>query len=120
MTIGIKQNQHAVTDYAYVPLVLAAPRLANFEHEKRASYLVRTMALTVLAYSLATDMKASAVKVIPYKTHAALDLASGILSLAAPWVLGFSKNARARNTLLAMGVTGLIVGSLSLLGASRK
>lgn len=120
MMNGITKEDHAITDYAYVPLVLAAPTLAKFEDEKAAAVLVRTMAVTVLGYSMVTDMRGSAAKLIPYKTHAAIDFASGIVALAAPWLFKFSKNKRARNTLFAMGVTGLVVGTLSLIGASKK
>ena len=120
MITGITKEGHAFIDYSYVPLVLAAPTLAEFEEEKAAAVLVRTMAITVLGYSMITDMKGSAAKLIPYKTHAAIDFASGVFSLAAPWLLGFSKNKRARNTLLLMGVAGLVVGTLSMIGASKK
>lgn len=120
MIAGIKKEQHAIADYAYVPLVLAAPNLAGFKNEETAAVLVRAMAATALTYSLLTDMKGGVVKLIPYKAHLVLDLASGVLALAAPWAFGFKKNKRARNTLLAMGVTGLVVGALSLVGASKK
>lgn len=120
MMTGITKEAHAFIDYVYVPLVLAAPTLASFEEEKTAAVLVRTMAVTVLGYSMITDMKGSAAKLIPYRTHAAIDFGSGLLSLAAPWLLGFSKNKRARNTLLAMGLAGLVVGALSLIGASKN
>lgn len=117
---GITKEHHALADYAYVPLVLASPTLVRFEEEKTAARLVRGMAAAVLCYSLLTDMKGTAVKLMPYKTHAALDFASGVLSLAAPWLFGFSNHKRARNTLLAMSITGLAVGSLSWLGAVKK
>lgn len=120
MITGITKENHAFIDYSYVPLVLAAPTLAAFEEEKAAAVLVRTMAVAVLGYSMITDMKGSAAKWIPYKTHAALDVGSGVLALAAPWLLGFSKNKKARNTLLAMGMAGLAVGALSMIGASKE
>lgn len=64
-------------------------------------------------------MKGSAVKLIPYKAHAALDLTSEVLALAVP--LGFRiQKEQEGKTLLAMGVTGLVVRALSLVGASKK
>ena len=37
----------------------------------------------------------------------------GPLGFAAPWLLGFAGNARARNTFIAMGAFGLMAGLLS-------
>lgn len=120
MITGIKKNQHVITDYSYIPMVLAAPKLVGFAENKTAAQLCRAMSLTVLGYSLLTDAKWGVVKVIPYKTHAALDFASGVIALAAPWVLKFSSDKKARNTLIAMGITGLVVGTLSVIGARKS
>ncbi|HEX8464221.1 MAG TPA: hypothetical protein VF627_06335 [Abditibacterium sp.] len=51
--------------------------------------------------------------VMPFKMHLVLDTLGGLTGLAAPWVFGFSKNAKARKTFLAMGVFGLVAGLLS-------
>lgn len=120
MITGIKKDQHVFTDYSYIPLVLAAPKLVGFGQDKTAATVCRAMSLTVLGYSLLTDAKWGAYKLIPYKTHAALDFASGAVSLAAPWIFKFSKNKKARNTLLVMGLTGLVVGALSVIGAKKS
>jgi hypothetical protein len=53
------------------------------------------------------------IRIIPYKAHLTIDLVSSIAALAVPWLFGFSRNERARNTFLTMGVSGIIVGLLS-------
>lgn len=63
--------------------------------------------------ALVTKAEWGAVQVMPYKAHLAIDFATSVFSLAAPWVFGFSRNTKARNTFLAMGLTGLVVGLLS-------
>ena len=120
MIAGIKKEQHGFTDYSYIPLVLAAPKLVGFTENKTAAQVCRAMSLTVLGYSLLTDAKWGAVKLIPYKTHAALDFATGVLALAAPWVCKFAGDKKARNTLLTMGITGLVVGALSFIGSKKS
>lgn len=120
MITGIKKEQHAITDYTYVPLVFAAPKLIGFSENNTAATVCRAMSLTVLGYSLLTNAKWGAVKLIPYKTHAVLDFGSGVVALAAPWLLAFSTNKKARNTLLLMGLTGLVVGALSFIGAKKS
>ncbi len=120
MITGIKKNQHFITDYTYIPLVFAAPKLVGFNNDKTAATLCRAMSAGVLGYSLLTDARWGAWKLIPYKTHAALDFASGVFALAAPWVLKFSGDKKAKKTLIAMGVTGLVVGALSYIGATKE
>lgn len=117
---GIKRNEHGLADFAYVPLVFAAPKLAGFEKNKEATLLCRAFSVSALAYSLCTDAKWGAIKLIPYKVHAGLDVASGVLALGAVLMPQIAKNKAARNTFIAMGLTGLIVGTLSLIGAKSK
>lgn len=116
---GIKSNEHGLADFAYVPLVFAAPKLAGFENNNEATVLCRAFSVSALAYSVCTDAKWGAIKLIPYKVHAALDVASGVLALGASLVPQIAKNKSARNTFIAMGLTGLIVGTLSVIGAKN-
>lgn len=118
MVSGIKKEVHGVADYIYVPLVLAAPKLLKFENEQPAAGICYAMASGALAYTLCTDAPWGVAKIIPYKTHAAIDLCSGIFALAAPFILPVRKR-NARTTLLLIGVTGLLIGALSVIGASR-
>ncbi len=118
MITGITKNMHGFTDYTYIPLVFAAPKLVGFEEEKWASKVCYILSTTVLGYSVLTDAKWGVVKLIPYKTHAALDLSVGVIALASPMLLKTS-NKRAHNTLLLMGITGIAVGTLSLIGARK-
>ncbi len=119
MITGITKDKHWFTDYTYVPLVFAAPKLVGFEEEKWASKICYILSTTVLGYSLLTDAKWGAVKLIPYKTHAALDFSLGIIALASPVILK-TTDKKARNTLLLMGLTGIVVGTLSLIGAKKS
>ena len=104
---------HALTDYSYVPLVAAAPKLAGFEEEKTAVNLCHLLSSSILLSSLVTRAEWGPVPVMPYKAHLALDTFGGALALGAPWLFGFARNARARDTFLAMGAFGLMAGLLS-------
>ena len=120
MITGITKEMHVFTDYTYIPVVLAAPNIGKFEQDELPANVCRAFAGTVLAYSLLTDAKWGAVKLISYKTHAALDLSSGFAALAVAMLPSISKNKAARNCFLIMGITGLVVGTLSLIGANRR
>ena len=117
---GIKRNEHGLADFSYVPLVFAAPNITGFENNKQATLICRAFSVSALAYSLCTDAKWGVIKLIPYKVHAGLDVASGILAFGAAILPKINQDKAARNTFIVMGLTGLIVGTLSLIGAKRK
>jgi hypothetical protein len=113
MRHAIPRPYHWPADYSYIPLVATAPETLGFSNEKAATTLCRVFSGGVLLSALFTRAEWGLVRVMPYKAHVALDFASGVAALAAPWLFGFAHHARARNTFLAMGVTGLVVSWLS-------
>ena len=117
MITGIKKNEHFLTDYSYVPAVFMAPKIAGFEDNKQAANICRAFSGIVLGYSLLTKAKWGAVKLIPYKTHAALDLASGVAALAVSQSAFVKESKEASTTFKLMGIVGISVGILSLIGA---
>lgn len=113
MNQPISRKQHGFTDYSYIPLALAIPKLAGFEEEETAVTLTRVLAGGILTSSLFTRAEWGLFKTMPYKTHLALDVANGALAASAPWLFGFAKNKAARNAFLLLGAFGLLAGSLS-------
>ena len=109
----ISRKQHGFTDYSYIPVAALAPELFGFEDEKTAKLLSRIQAGNILLSSLFTRAEWGLFKIMPYKTHLILDVSVGVFSLTAPWLFGFSKNRKARNAFVAMGVTGILAGLLS-------
>ncbi|AYA37525.1 hypothetical protein D3Y59_10990 [Hymenobacter oligotrophus] len=109
----ISRRQHAIPEFTMIPSIAAAPAAFGFTHDKTASTLCYVLSGTALLSALFTRAEWGAVKVIPYKTHLALDAVSGLTALAAPWLFGFAKNTRARNAFLAMGAIASIVTALS-------
>jgi hypothetical protein len=112
--IGIPPKAHGFLDYAYAPLVWFAPQLGGFENDKTAVTLCRIISLATIGYSLFTNYKLGAVKKIPYKTHATIDIVAGAFNLASPWILKRQKQKATRNALLMMGLTSVIAGLFSL------
>lgn len=108
----ISRRQHGVADYLYVPAVAAAPELAGFT-SPTAARLARAFSASALVSALCTRAEWGVVKVVPYRTHLAVDAVTGLAALAAPWLFGFADDARARNTFLAMGVVALSAVALS-------
>lgn len=113
MNKPISRKAHAFTDYSYIPLALASPIIFDFEDEEQAKLAGKIQAGSVLVSSLFTRAEWGLFKIMPYKTHLLLDVAVSAFSLSAPWLFGFSKNRKARNAFLLMGVFGLSAGLLS-------
>ncbi|MFC6998878.1 SPW repeat domain-containing protein [Rufibacter roseus] len=109
----ISRELHGIADVAYIPAVASAPETVGFTEEETATTLCRAISGGTLVSALVTRAEWGAVKAMPFKMHLAVDFATSAFALAAPWLFGFSKNAKARNTFVAMGLTGLVVGLLS-------
>ena len=113
MNKPITRVQHGFTDYSYVPLVSSAPHLVGFTENKTAATLCYVLSSTILASSLVTRAEWGVFKVMPYRAHLVLDTVGGLAALTAPWLFGFAKDRKARNTFLAAGLFGLMAGLLS-------
>ena len=109
----ISRQLHGASDFSYIPLALALPKLGGFENEKTAALLAKVMAGNILAVGLFTRAEWGAFKKIPFKTHLLLDIVAGTLAVGAPWLFGFSKNKAARNAFLLLGGFSLLAGTLS-------
>jgi len=109
----ITRPMHGVADYGYAALVTAAPKLVGFENEKAATLLCYGLGGGALLYSLFTRYELGVFRIMPFKTHLMLDLAANVFALAAPWILGFSKNKQACNTCLVAATTGLVVSAFT-------
>lgn len=113
MNQPISRKQHGFTDYSYIPLALAMPKLAGFEDEEKAVTLTRVLAGGILMSSLFTRAEWGLFKTMPYKAHLVLDVANGALAASAPWLFGFAKNKAARSSFLVLGLFGILAGTLS-------
>ncbi len=109
----LTREQHGVVDYAYVPAVAALPAVVGFDRDDVPARLARLISGGVLVSTLATRAEWGVVRVMPFKVHLALDVATSALAVAAPWLFGFAKDERARNSFVAIGLLGLVVGALT-------
>ena len=109
----ISRAGHAFTDYPYIAAVSIAPKVLGFDDEPKAVLMTRILTTTILISSIFTRAEWGFVRVMPLKIHLILDVIGGLTALSAPWALGFSKNATARNAFLLFGVFGLIAGFLT-------
>lgn len=113
MSKPISRRLHGVLDYGYAAAIAAAPEIFKFQNQPAATILCRALGALTLVTSFCTRYELGAIRVLPFKIHLAADALTGIFSLGAPFLLGFSKHERARNAFVGFGVLALVVASLT-------
>jgi hypothetical protein len=86
----IDSKVHGILDYLVGLLLIAAPWLFGFSRGGAETWVPVVLGAGAVLYSLLTRYELGALKLIPFKMHLALDVASGVLLAASPWLFGFS------------------------------
>jgi len=102
---------HGVLDYLTCLFFAAAPAL--FGLTGAYATVCYILAGGYLVISLLTNMPLGAVKVLPFWLHGKLELVSGPVFIASPWLFGFAENTTARNLFVGAGIVFLLVYSLT-------
>ncbi len=104
----ISPTLHGVLDYGTCAFLALAPTLFNL-HGAYAT-VCYVLAAGYLVISLLTNMPLGAVRTIPFPIHGKLELVSGPVFIASPWLFGFANSSdTARNLFVALGVVFLLV-----------
>ena len=90
----IPRKVHGLLDYVVGLLLIVAPYLFNFSDVAPARIVAMAVGAAAIVYSLLTAYEMGAIKVIPFQTHLWLDLASGVVLAASPWLFGFADQIR--------------------------
>ena len=113
MAMRLSRQQHGIIDYVAAPLISIAPEIMGFEKEETAAGLCRMISSGSFMSAFTTKAEWGALKLMPFKTHCIVDIAVGVFSASAPWLFGFSRKKKARNTFLAIGALSILAGALS-------
>jgi predicted phage tail protein len=81
---------HGYLDYIMGVLLIAAPWIFGFARDGAETWIMVILGAAVIVYSLITDYELGAYPVISMRTHLMLDLISGLLLAASPWIFGFA------------------------------
>lgn len=98
---------HGLLEYAVVPVWALAP--SNLRMEGASATLAWVLAAGVLSAATLTDYPLGLVRLVPIRVHGWIDRVATPLVIAAPWLLGFDGEPRARSLFVGMGTLGLIV-----------
>ncbi len=110
MTKPISPTMHAALDYGLGATLLTVPHVLGLSSRARV-FFGAFGALAIVVNAL-TDTPLSVRRVIPFRTHRAIDLATDPLYLIVPLVSGIAREPRARA--LWLGSTALLAGSVAL------
>jgi hypothetical protein len=80
---------HGILDYLVGILLMASPWILNYSRGGAETWVPVIVGATVVMYSMMTEYELGVFKVISLEAHLALDLWSGILLAASPWLFGF-------------------------------
>src|SRR5690606_21786694 len=86
----LSTRAHGIMDYLMGILLIAAPWLFDFARGGAETWVPVILGAGVILYSLMTDYEYGLSPAISMRTHLKLDLLSGILLAASPWLFGFS------------------------------
>ncbi|MFD1143666.1 SPW repeat protein [Larkinella insperata] len=86
----IPTRVHGVLDYLSGVLFVASPWLFGFADGSAAQWVPVIAGLALLGLSIFTNYEAGLVKSIPMPTHLTVDVLTGIVLAASPWIFGFA------------------------------
>src|SRR5215210_4427845 len=100
----IPRPLHAILDYLWGIAFFMAPNTLGFANDEAATAFSKARGGGMVATSLLTRYELGLIKVIPFNMHLLLDLMGALFGLAAPWLLKFDKNEKARNAAIAFSL----------------
>ncbi|WP_090156516.1 SPW repeat domain-containing protein [Dyadobacter soli] len=107
----LSTSMHAKIDYIAGIIFFASPWIFGFTESVPATWTVIAVAATALTMSLFTDYEGGIVRSIPMWAHLIVDLVSGALLAASPWLFGFAEQVYLPH--LVMGLFEVSVGLLT-------
>jgi hypothetical protein len=86
----IPTKVHGVMDYLVGILLIASPWIFEFNRGGMETWVPVVLGAGALVYSVMTDYEMGITRSLSMRTHLTMDLLSGILLAASPWIFGFA------------------------------
>jgi len=81
---------HGILDYMTGLLLIALPWIAGFNNVVDATWTVIFVGAMIIMMSLFTDYETGMIRSLPMSIHLNIDIVTGLLLAASPWILGFA------------------------------
>jgi hypothetical protein len=105
----ISTKTHGILDYLVGALLISVPWLFGFASSGWDTRIFALLGIATLLYSLFTDYELGLAHVIPMGTHLTLDLASGVLLAASPFLFGFADRVMAPHIVFGFVEIGAVL-----------
>lgn len=98
----IPTKLHGYLDYIVGLLLIVAPWLFDFANGGAETWVPVILGAGAIVYSLMTDYELGIGNTISMPTHLTLDLVSGIILAASPWIFGFADDVYGPHLVLGL------------------
>jgi len=86
----ISTKVHGILDYTMGLLLIASPWLFGFASNGWETWVPVVLGMSAIIYSLMTNYEMGLSDNISMRSHLTIDIVSGILLTASPWIFGFA------------------------------
>ena len=86
----IETKTHGYLDYIMGALLIAAPWIFDFDRGGAETWVPVILGIAMIGLALMTDYELGASRQISMRTHLMIDLISGAILAASPWLFGFA------------------------------
>ncbi len=111
----ITSRLHGIIDYVVGLALIAAPWLfnfADFENFAAATWTPILIGAAIIGLSLMTNYEFSLAKIVPLRTHLAIDFAAGTFLAVSPWLLNYADYVYAPH--LIVGLAEIMIVSMTV------
>jgi hypothetical protein len=86
----IETKTHGYLDYLMGIVLIAAPWIFNFDNGGAETWIPVVLGASMILLAMLTDYEVGLSRKISMRTHLTIDLMSGALLAASPWLFGFA------------------------------
>jgi hypothetical protein len=105
----IPTRVHGALDYLVGIVLIAAPWVLGFADGGPEQWVPVVLGAGAIAYSLVTDYELGVARLIPMPVHLGLDLFSGVLLAASPWLFDFADEVWLPHVLIGLLEIGAVL-----------
>lgn len=116
----LKPLPHAIIDYAWAAQMMSAPWMFKFNKDQAAKRHSLCAGAAIVGLSLFTRYPLGAVKTISFPAHGVIEAVAGVMTLVAPWTMGFANNKRAKWLHVVSGLSTLAVVAITDYQAAER
>src|SRR5688572_21000048 len=107
----LSTKAHGVLDYLVGAILMAAPWVLGFAQNRAETWVPVILGASAIWYSLFTTYEMCVSKKLSMPMHLGIDIASGILLAASPWLFGFNDYIYMPH--LVIGIGEILIASIT-------